>query len=224
MIRTRMLRWANVCAGMVVLGAMPLAARAADTGATLADKGNGNGAPPCSSCHGQRGEGNPAGGFPRLAGLGKGYIERQLAAFANGERQNAVMAPIAKALLPAERSAASAYYARLPFKVAFVGEASTGAGAALATQGRWDKDIVPACVQCHGPNGVGVGDAFPPLAGQSATYIAQQLRAWQEGTRPPGPLGLMKAIATRLAAADVDAVAQYFGGVAQANVDPKAKP
>ncbi len=52
----------------------------------------------------------------------------------------------------------------------------------------------------------------------------KQLRAWQQGTRGPGPLGLMKSVATRLTSPEVDAVAQYFGGPTQTDVDPKAKP
>ena len=223
MVRTRVRR-IGVCAGALVLGAVSVAASAADPGAALAAKGNGSGAPPCSSCHGEQGQGNAEGGFPRLAGLGESYMKRQLDAFANGERQNAVMAPIAKALQPAERTAAAGYYAKLPVRTTLAHEAPSGPGAVLATQGRWNKDIVPACVQCHGPHGIGVGDAFPPLAGQPAAYLGEQLRAWQRGARPPGPLGLMKAIAGRLAPADIDAVAQYFGGIAQAQPDSKAKP
>jgi cytochrome c553 len=134
------------------------------------------------------------------------------------------MAPIAKAMNAAERGAAAAYYAKLPFDAPSTGEQRGGDGAVLATRGRWDKTIVPACEQCHGPRGVGVGEAFPPLAGQPAVYIGQQLRAWQQGTRPPGPLGLMKAVATRLSEQDVDSVAHYFGVGAQSDADRARKP
>jgi cytochrome c553 len=40
-----------------------------------------------------------------------------------------------------------------------------------------------ACVACHGPDGNSVGPAFPSLAGQPATYLYVQLRAYREGTR-----------------------------------------
>ena len=59
---------------------------------------------------------------------------------------------------------------------------NTGAGA-----------TVSACVQCHGPAGVGVGERFPPLAGQSATYIENQLRARTARLRP---MGLMAGVAS----------------------------
>jgi len=56
-----------------------LAARKA--GAELAQNGR-EGVQACSACHGQNGEGNPAAGFPRLAGLHPAYIARQLRDFA----------------------------------------------------------------------------------------------------------------------------------------------
>ncbi|MEP7207874.1 MAG: c-type cytochrome [Casimicrobiaceae bacterium] len=204
------------------------AAPGAGGGAVLAQKGTAAGAPPCATCHGQNGEGNPAAGFPRLAGIGQPYLEAQLEAFASGTRANAVMAPIAKALLPAERRAAAAYYARLAFPIEFAmpadGPAPPAVGAMLALRGRWDRGQLPACVQCHGPDGTGVGGQFPPLAGQSAPYIAAQLRAWREGKRPPGPLHLMQAIATKLLPEDIDAVAQYFGTLQPRANPTKAKP
>ena len=204
------------CKALSLLAAIAVPAFAAnDPGAALAQNGNAHGAPACSACHGMRGEGNPAAGFPRLAGLGQAYLERQLGAFADGQRQNAVMAPIAKALQPDERQAVARYYAALPFPESFTAPSNpSAAGVMLAERGRWENGpALPACVQCHGPNGIGVGESFPPLAGQSATYIASQLQAWQQGTRPAGPLGLMHAIATRLTSADIDAVAQYFGAM-----------
>ena len=61
--------------------------------------------------------------------------------------------------------------------------------------------------------GSGVGTRFPPLAGQSAAYIAAQLENWQAGGRPPGPLGLMEAIARKLKEQDIQAVSEYYAGL-----------
>jgi cytochrome c553 len=85
-------------------------------------------------------------------------------------------------------------------------------GAWLATRGRW-ADNLPACSQCHGPGGIGVGSRFPPLAGQPAAYISAQLKAWQAGERPPGPLGLMQSVAGKLRGADVQAVSEYYASL-----------
>ena len=60
------------------------------------------------------------------------------------------------------------------------------------------------------------GSAVLSLAGQPAAYIAGQLRAWRQGQRPPGPLGLMPAVATRLTDAEIDAVSAYYAGLPKA--------
>ncbi|MGE8619696.1 MAG: c-type cytochrome [Achromobacter spanius] len=179
-----------------------------------------NGAPACITCHGARGEGNPAAGFPQLAGIGAKYLAEQLEAMANGSRVSPIMAATAKALSPAQQEAVARYYAGLPSPLNTDRLAATAmhpvkpadTGAWLATRGAWDKNV-PACNQCHGPGGIGVGENFPSLAGQPAAYIAGQLRAWQQGQRPPGPLGLMPAVATRLSDAEIDAVSAYYAGL-----------
>jgi cytochrome c553 len=189
-----------------------------------------NGAPACITCHGAQGEGNPAAGFPQLAGLGAKYLTEQLEAMANGSRVSPVMAATAKALDPAQQQAVASYYASLPSPLNLDRLAATAmhtvkpddTGAWLATRGAWDKNV-PACNQCHGPGGIGVGQNFPSLAGQPAAYIAGQLRAWQQGQRPPGPLGLMPAVATRLSAADIDAVSAYYAGLPKAADLPAAQ-
>lgn len=182
-----------------------------------------NGAPACVTCHGARGEGNTAAGFPQLAGMGSRYLEEQLNAMADGSRVSPIMAPTAKALDPAQRQAVARYYAALPSPLDIDRLAATAmhpakpedTGAWLATRGAWDKNV-PACNQCHGPGGIGVGDNFPALAGQSAAYIAGQLRAWRQGQRPPGPLGLMTAVATQLSEQEIDAVSAYYAGLPKA--------
>ncbi len=202
------------------LGLMLSASCHAD-GAAIAKAGAGA-APACQTCHGPAGEGVAQAGFPRLASLGAPYLQRQLAAFADGTRVSDVMMPIAKALSVADRAEVAAYYAALPAPAAALPTASASApeaapapasaGAVLATRGRW-ADTLPACEQCHGPGGRGVGPDFPPLAGQSATYLASQLTAWKNGARPPGPLGLMAVVAKKLSEADVLAVADHYAAL-----------
>lgn len=191
--------------------AMPAMTAHADVAQTLVDQGNGRGAPPCRSCHGSDGAGQAAAGFPRLAGLAPAYLEKQLADYAEGTRRNATMQPIAQALDATERKAVAAYYGRLPVRAAAAAAkpADGGTGAVLATRGRWSQGV-PACEQCHGPGGVGVGTAFPPLAGQPAGYIEAQFEAWRQGRRRNDPLELMQRVARALSAQDVRAVAQWF--------------
>ena len=150
---------------------------------------------------------------PRLAGLPAAYLQTQLRAFAGGQRKNAVMQRVAGALSAVEIRAVSTFYAAAPDPAAAVTvglePALLSRGAQLAERGRWTQEI-PGCIQCHGQGGRGVGAVFPPLFHQPASYLEAQLRAWQSRTRDPGPQGLMAAIAGKLSARDVQAVAGYF--------------
>lgn len=220
-VDTRRRRYAPLLLAAAALLANRAHADDATLGKTLATQGSATGVAACIGCHGAQGEGNAAAGFPRLAGTNAAYLSAQLAAFADGSRQNPVMQPLSKLLSPHERDAVSAYFASLPAPAAVVTAdgapiAPADTGAWLATRGRWSQGL-PACAQCHGPGGLGVGSAFPPLAGQPAAYIAGQLNGWKHGTRPPGPMALMPMIAGKLSDADIDAVATYYarGGAAQ---------
>lgn len=223
-MRTRPDSTSSIAIAMILCWAIfgassnPAYAQDKSSGATIATKGSAGGAAACASCHGAKGEGNAAAGFPRLAGLNASYIGAQLDSFASGQRQNPIMAPIAKQLTSAERKAVGLYFSSLaaPAAVAVpdVAALKTGdTGPWLAIRGRWGENL-PACVQCHGPGGVGVGPVFPALAGQSSAYIAAQLHAFKDATRPGGPMNLMGAVASKLSDADITAVAAHFGAPA----------
>lgn len=79
----------------------------------IAASGNGAGAPACSACHGDAGEGRPDAGYPRLSGLDALYLLGQLNDFDDGNRASDVMHPIAKSLRTDEREAMASYYASL---------------------------------------------------------------------------------------------------------------
>lgn len=197
----------------VALALFPPTGTAADA-ATIANQGNSQGAPACVTCHGADGAGQPAAGFPRLAGLNAAYLQQQLDDLASGSRENAVMKPVATALSEAERKALGEYYSKMPIPPALAKPttpmpAADSVGALLATRGRWSQQV-PACEQCHAPGGVGVGANFPPLAGQSATYIENQLKAWKQGSRHNDPLELMQHISKALSNDDITAVATWF--------------
>lgn len=193
-------------------------------GAAIVEHGTNHGTPACASCHGAHGEGLAASGFPRLAGMNAGYLQTQLVALAKGQRVNPVMSPIAKSLTAEERAEVAGYYARLTAPATVAGQVRANpAGERLALQGRWQQGL-PACIQCHGATGAGVGATFPALAGQSSIYIENQLHAWQQGARAPGPLGLMKVIASKLSATDIHDVAAYFAALPASTADRRNKP
>jgi thiosulfate dehydrogenase len=176
----------------------------------IAMQGNGRGAAACAACHGANGAGQPAAGFPYLAGLNARYLRRQLDAMADGTRAAPVMRPIALALSPEERAALAVYYSRMRNRLQSAPPvARVTLGAALATRGRWPRQL-PACDQCHGPQGRGAGEHFPPLAGQPAAYLSAQLQAFQQGLRRDDPMGLMRHVATQLNPAEVAAGAAWY--------------
>jgi cytochrome c553 len=169
------------------------------------------GAAACVSCHGANAEGNAQAGFPRLAGLGRVYIEHQLNSYADGTRQNPVMTPIAGALSAQQRSAVALYFAGLGSAPASNANAS-GSAPVLAVRGD-DKRGIQACANCHGPQGVGDAAANPYLAGQHEQYLANALAAWRDGSRHNDPSGQMPAIAKILTDADTKTLVSYFASL-----------
>jgi len=82
-------------------------------------------------------------------------------------------------------------------------------GAVVAAQGT--AAGAPPCAQCHAFNGVSdASGAFPRLAGQSAYYLAKQLRDLASGERASA---IMSPIAKALSPDDVADVAAYFATV-----------
>ena len=77
------------------------------------------------------------------------------------------------------------------------------------------------CSSCHGPNGNSSKDTplWPRLAGQSAVYIAEQLRLFRAGTRD-NPI--MKPLAATLSDQDISDLAVYYQAqtVAGLEADP----
>lgn len=205
---------ATLFAATLLAFAWPMSAAHAVDAATIAQQGNGKGAAPCMACHGADGGGQAAAGYPRLAGLNAVYLQKQLDDFASGARSNPLMQPTATALSEDERQAMAVYYSKLPLPKSQATPAGSmpaadSIGAVLATRGDWSRGV-PGCVQCHGPAGSGVGANFPPLAGQSASYIEAQLKAWQQGSRHNDPLQLMQHLSAALSAQDIQAVAAWF--------------
>jgi cytochrome c553 len=63
------------------------------------------------------------------------------------------------------------------------------------------------CSACHGPNGNSVNPDWPRLAGQSAVYIAEQLRLFRSGLRA-NPV--MQPLAATLSDQDINDLAVYY--------------
>lgn len=200
---------------LILIITMPPQIVIAADGRDVAANGNNNGAPPCSACHGEQGEGRPDAAYPRLAGIDAKYLLQQLNDFADKSRDNEVMHPIAKSLSPDERAAVASFFAESIAPIApepkKPDDKVVAAGAALALRGDWSKGL-PGCGQCHGPAGQGVG-VFPKLAGQNVAYITNELKAWKTGKRSNDPMHLMTGVVSKLDEGQIAAVAAYYASI-----------
>lgn len=189
----------------------------ARTGELLALSGGDAGAEnACIGCHGLAGEGNGAGA-PRLAGIDRGYLVRQLGFYAEGLRQHAQMHAIAKRLSWDARDRLAAYYAALPP----VAAAARPLPVVPALWSRGDPARgIGACASCHGTNGEGGGLGNPALAGQPAGYLAAQHYRWRRGERRGDPLGVMTRISQAMTPAEISAVSDYAAALSAAAPRP----
>lgn len=67
----------------------------------------------CFACHGSNGQAVMAE-YPNLAGQNQAYLQLALAAYRDGSRPHAVMAPMAQGLSDQDISNLAAYFASLP--------------------------------------------------------------------------------------------------------------
>ena len=168
----------------------------------------------CTACHGAEGNSvNPS--WPNLAGQNATYLVAQLNAFKNGDRSNPLMNAQAMMLSEEDMIDLSVYFESLPAAAQPVADVNlVGRGEALYRGGNSDSGTA-ACSACHGPSGDGnPAAAYPALAGQHATYTAQQLRDYASGARKSdGKTMQMRNIATTLDEKDIEALAAYVQGL-----------
>lgn len=69
------------------------------------------------------------------------------------------------------------------------------------------KEMAQACSVCHGLDGIGTAPNYPNLANQNEFYLANQIKAFRDGTRNEP---LMQPTVDSLSNTDIDAVAAYY--------------
>jgi len=167
----------------------------------------------CAACHGADGNSvNPE--WPKLAGQHQPYIVKQLMHFADGDRQNAVMAPMAAGLTEQDREDLGAYYASQKVKFGMADPELVELGERIYRSGNAQSGIAP-CMGCHGPNGAANPAArYPALRGQHAKYIENQLHGFAEGKRVnENAVKMMQILASRMTNREIRAVASYIEGL-----------
>ena len=165
----------------------------------------------CTRCHGADGAGG--GAFPNLTLQTRDYLARTLAAYAAGRRRSGFMQVMASELSPQQIAASADHYAALPRRATEPGHAAAPAlGQAIALVGVRSAGLA-SCASCHGIT-YAARKAYPVLEGQSAWYVANQLRVFRAGGRGSiggdKPLDPMVVIAKKLTDRQIDAVAAYY--------------
>lgn len=167
----------------------------------------------CAGCHGPDGN-SPAPIYPKLAGQGAAYLEKQIKNFKIGadgkaERTNQLMNPMAM-LLPDDAAVrnVAAYFASQKQSPGTAKEGKNDLGRRLWLAGDKSKGL-PACSGCHGPAGNGLPAQFPRLAGQWGDYMEAQLKAFRAGERTNDPAKMMRQIALKMTDAEIKAVVDY---------------
>ncbi len=190
----------------------------------------------CAACHGADGNAQIPG-YPSLAGLGENYLYKQMLDIrawdletdperkARTGRQLPEMTAMMRNLSDQDLRDIAAFYNEQTLQIAGAREMEvqiyTGdkvdaleLGERVWRAGNLETGV-PACTGCHSPSGLGNDPAgFPRLAGQSAEYIAQQLRAFRAGDRTnDGEPRMMRLTARHMSDPEIDAVANFIAGL-----------
>ncbi len=169
----------------------------------------------CIACHNK--DGNSAfPEWPKIAGQYASYSNKQIHNFKIGKasgRANATMAGIVASLTDEDIADLGAYFASQVMSTGYAKADLVEKGQALYRGGDMERGI-PACMACHGAQGLGIGSAkFPHLAGQHATYVEIQLKAFRSHERHNDLNGMMQNAAAKLTDEDIAAVASYIEGL-----------
>lgn len=151
----------------------------------------------CVACHGSAGV-SERPEWPSLAGQNASYLELQITAFRDGDRQSPPMMPFVANLSDAEIAELAKYYA----------------GQEAATTASGNPDLVEAgrqlagyCSACHGYAGRPATGEWPIIAGQHASYLEAQMLSFKHGERIHP---LMQAALDKLGEKEFAELAAYY--------------
>lgn len=158
----------------------------------------------CAHCHGV--DGNSSSPiYPNLAGQTKEYLYKQIMAFKNGVRVNAMMSSSVGILTEEDVAELADYYSS---QTMTRGRFQTDP--ALVTQGKKVADEAQ-CVACHQQGFKGLGE-FPRIARQKFQYIVKQLKDYRDGVRTSDE-GVMSGTVKNLTDEQIDALGHYLTGM-----------
>jgi cytochrome c553 len=148
----------------------------------------------CAACHGDKGTPADPKTMPVIWGQQQSYLMKQLRDFRSGERNSAIMSPIAKGLAESDLRRIAAYFADKPWPQRASAELPLPKG-------------IAQCQACHQPNFQG-GMPAPRLAGLSYEYLVAAMRAFAAEERTNN-LDMPKFMQV-LTEGERDAIARYL--------------
>src|SRR5687768_6836642 len=169
----------------------------------------------CVICHGPEDKKGRDEYYPRIAGKPDGYLFNQLRNFRDGRRHYRPMALLLEGLPDQYLREMAGYFASL--KQAFPPPEPTRASPRevelarrLVNHGDPARNI-PACVECHGKDLMGIAPFIPGLLGLPRVYIIAQFGNWQHGGLMRGQTpDCMSEIAKRLTTEEAGATATWL--------------
>jgi cytochrome c553 len=169
----------------------------------------------CTVCHIEAGPTSELW-IPKLVGLDRLVVYKQLDDYRSGTRLSGPMSAIAQSLTPQQYADVAAYFASRP------GLPENGGKRPLRSNSSYHngdpvqrlifagdpKRGIAACASCHGPGGYLIG--APALTNQNSLYIEQQLQAFAQGTRANDMNMPMRTIAGLLTPAEMKSLASAY--------------
>jgi len=170
----------------------------------------------CIGCHSIDGNStNPA--YPKLAGQGAGYLEKQLFDFKSGKREETHMTSMVEAITEKDIPNIAAYFSQQK-RLSMSNEepkrkVDSRLGKQIFANGIESKSV-SACNGCHGEKAEGNPPIkFPALAGQHAEYITSMLKEFRSARRHNDPGEMMRNIAENLTDREIESLASYLSSL-----------
>ncbi|MDT8404819.1 c-type cytochrome [Sulfuriflexus sp.] len=166
----------------------------------------------CIGCHGVDGNSNNPD-WPSLAGQHAEYLTKQISDFKSQARKDPTMNAMVASLSGTDIANIAAFFASNKAKVTGAQKESIELGRDIYRGGIAERGVA-ACASCHGPSGAGNPAAsFPAVSGQHAKYTAKALNDFASGARSNDPQSMMRDVAGKLKAKEIQAVAEYIAGL-----------
>jgi cytochrome c553 len=167
----------------------------------------------CVGCHGDKGKPEKVT-FPQLAGQSKKYLVNQLTNYKTKARKSNTMQKVTSRLTYDDIDSLAEFFSKQKNKI-FLAKKKKNIeiGRDIYLNGQAGENPKPACVKCHGVNGVPVSFKIPILTLQHPIYIKRRLKHFKnlDSIRPSyGSEKLMAFVAKDLTKDEIKALADYI--------------